>query len=73
MVIIYTSKIVFILDSDSENDLSFALMRYYDRKEELKNMFLYILKHLEEMENFGRGILPLCFTNSFLAASFSRA
>lgn len=49
MVIIYTSKIVFILDSDSENDLSFALMRYYDRKEELKNMFLYILKHLEEM------------------------
>ncbi|AJT76223.1 Rri2p [Saccharomyces cerevisiae YJM451] len=49
MVIIYTSKIVFILDSDSENDLSFALIRYYDRKEELKNMFLYILKHLEEM------------------------
>ncbi|AJT71828.1 Rri2p [Saccharomyces cerevisiae YJM195] len=49
MVIIYTSKIVFILDSGSENDLSFALMRYYDRKEELKNMFLYILKHLEEM------------------------
>ncbi|QHS76010.1 Rri2p [Saccharomyces paradoxus] len=49
MVVLNTSKAVRILDSDSENDLSFALMKYYDRKEELKNMFLYILKHLEEM------------------------
>ncbi|QID87878.1 COP9 signalosome (CSN) subunit [Saccharomyces pastorianus] len=52
MVILYTSKAVWILDSDSENDLSFALMKYYDRKEELKNMFLQILKHLEEMGKF---------------------
>ncbi|CAI4052522.1 hypothetical protein SUVZ_15G0390 [Saccharomyces uvarum] len=52
MVILYTSKAVWILDSDSENDVSFALMKYYDRKEELKNMFLQILKHLEEMGKF---------------------
>ncbi|CAI4050787.1 Rri2p SKDI_15G0420 [Saccharomyces kudriavzevii IFO 1802] len=52
MVILYTSKAVWILDSDSEDDISFALVNYYDRKEELKDMFLHILKHLEEMGKF---------------------
>ena len=69
MVILYTSKTIWILDSDSENDIFFALMNYYDRKEELKNMFLNILKHLEEMGKLREGDITSSF-HKFVLSGF---